>query len=206
MHARHAAGLLLVAATAAVPAMAAAQSSDPLHLECAGPFARDASEAGLKTVFGEANVRDEMIDGPEGSTLDATLVFPDDPAKRLVVLWHDEAARTHPAAIIIQEESSWIGPGGIRLGTTLAEAEAANGEPFRILGFGWDYGGSASFPSGTLAAIPGGCTLSLTFSPNEEELGPEYDSVLGDQEFLSDNALIRQLEPAVTQIAVGYPI
>ncbi len=196
----------LAIAIALSPAGALAQSSDPLHLECAGPFARDASEASVAGVFGAGNVRDEMIDGPEGSTLDATLVFPDDPARRLVVLWHDEAARARPAAIIIQDESKWIGPGGISLGSTLAETEAANGEPFSILGFGWDYGGSASFPSGALASIPGGCTLSLTFQTGDQPLGPEFDAIMGDQEFRTDNPLIQKATPTVSQIAVGYPM
>ena len=37
-----------------------------------------------------------------------------------------------PAAIIIREDSEWIGPGGVRLGSALAEVEViarATGEP-----------------------------------------------------------------------------
>lgn len=198
--------LSLAIAVVLLPAAALAQASDPLHLECAGPFARDASEATLKGIFGAGNVRDEMIDGPEGSTLDATLVFADDPARRLVVLWSDETGRARPAAIIIQDKSEWIGPGGISLGTTLAETEAANGGPFTILGFGWDYGGSASFKSGTLATIPGGCTLSLTFNISEAATGAEFDAIMGEQELGSDDPLIRKAAPFVNQIAVGYPM
>ena len=51
--------------------------------------------------------------------LNATLVFPNDPARRLVVLWQDEARRARPAAIIVRDDSSWIGPGGVRLGSEL---------------------------------------------------------------------------------------
>ena len=187
-----------------VPALA--QSSEPLHLECAGPFGSDSSEAFLAEVFGSENVVADMIDGPEGTTLDATLVFPDDPAKRLVVLWQDEAARTRPAAIIVRDDSSWIGPGGIQLGSGLAEVEAINGGPFTVLGFGWDYGGAASFPSGTLSTIPGGCMMSLSFDLDWTlEYGPEFDAIMGDQQLKSDNAILLGAHPTVSEIAVGYP-
>ena len=192
--------LILIAAP-----MAAALAEEPLHLECAGPFGRDATLASLAGVFGAGSVTDQTIDGPEGTTLDATLVFPTDPARRLVVLWHDEAARARPAAIIIQDESTWIGPGGVSLGSTLAEVETINGAPFTILGFGWDYGGSAGFRQGALSEVAGGCTLSLTFDTGDQPLGPEFDAIMGDGEFRSDNPLMQKAAPFVTPIAVGYP-
>jgi len=188
----------------AVPAMA--QSSDPLHLECAGPFGPDSSEAFLVELFGSDNVASETIAGHEGTTLDATLVFPSDPARRLVVLWQDEERRARPAAIIIREESEWIGPGGVRLGSALAEVEAVNGAPFDVLGFGWDYGGAAGFPNGTLADIPGGCIMSLSFDLDwSKEFGPEFDAIMGDQQLGSDDPLLRAAAPMVSEIAVGYP-
>jgi len=198
---RHAFVAILLAVSAG-----GAAAEEARHLECAGPFARGATVGTLASVFGAANVVNRTIDGPEGSTLDATLVFPEDPARRLVVLWQDEVARTRPAAILIQDQSEWVGPGGIRLGTTLFEVEAANGAPFTILGFGWDYGGSAGFEEGKLADLPGGCTLSLTFQIDETVEGPEFDAIMGDEQFRSDNPLIRKAAPTVSQIAVGYPM
>ena len=186
-----------------LPAMA---QSDPLHLECAGPFGLDSSEAFLTELFGAENVVAETIDGPEGTTLDATLVFPQDPMRRLVVLWQDEERRARPAAIIVRDDSGWIGPGGIRLGSSLAEVEAVNQAPFHVLGFGWDYGGAASFPSGTLSEIPGGCMMSLSFDLDWTlEYGPEFDAIMGDQQLGSDDALLRAAAPTVSEIAVGYP-
>lgn len=188
----------------AVPAMA--QSSDPLHLECAGPFGPGSSQAFLEELFGGDNVVSETIDGPEGTTLDATLVFPGDPQRRLVILWQDEAQRARPAAIIIREDSDWIGPGGVRLGSALAEVEALNGASFNVLGFGWDYGGAAGFPSGALADIPGGCIMSLSFDLDwSKEFGPEFDAIMGDQQLGSDNPLLQAAAPTVSEIAVGYP-
>jgi hypothetical protein len=184
----------------------AAQSGGPLHLECAGPFGAGADEAALARVFGAGNISAEVIDGPEGTVLDATLVYPADPDRRLIVLWHDEFARARPAAIIIRDESQWIGPGGVRRGATIDEVEAINGAPFVILGFGWDYGGAASFPSGVLSELPGGCSLSLSFTLDwEREYGPEFDAIMGDQAVSSDNPVMRRAAPTVSEIAVGYP-
>ncbi len=194
-------GALALAISAALAAAAGAQSSVPLHLECAGPFGPDGSEADLRQVFGDQNVLAETIDGPEGSVLDATLVFPDDPTRRLVVLWQEESGRSKPAAIIIRDDSEWIGPGGLRLGETLAEVEAVNGAPFNVLGFGWDYGGAASFPSGVFAEIPGACVLSLSFDLDwSRDYGPEFDPIMGDQELRSDDPQLRAAAPII-----GYP-
>jgi hypothetical protein len=182
----------------------AAQSD--FHLECAGPFGPDSSEAYLKQVFGDAHVRAETIDGPEGTILDATLVFPDNPDQRLIVLWQDEAQRARPAAIIVREDSKWIGPGGVHLGAALSDVQAINDAPFTVLGFGWDYGGAASFPAGTLSEIPGGCVLSLSFDLDWTlTFGPEFDVIMGDQQLSSEDALLRAARPTVSEIAVGYP-
>ena len=198
-------GAVAVAMIAASALPVAAQTDAP-HLECAGPFGMESSEAGLREGFGDTNVAAETIDGPEGSTLDATLVFPDDPTRRLVVLWQDEAQRTKPAAIIIRDDSEWVGPGGLRLGDALDEGAAINGAPFNVLGFGWDYGGAASFPAGSLAGIPGGCVMSLSFDLDwTREYGPEFDSIMGDQQLRSDDAQLRAATPKVAEIIVGYP-
>jgi hypothetical protein len=197
---------LAFAFTALFGGAAAAQSSDPLHLECAGPFGPEGSETGLEQVFGAANVAAETIDGPEGSTLDATLLFPDDPTRRLIVLWQDETARSRPAAIIVRDDSEWIGPGGLRLGDSIEDVETVNGAPFDVLGFGWDYGGAASFPAGTLADIPGACVLSLSFDLDwNRDYGPEFDPIMGDQQLQSDNPQLRAAAPTVSEIIVGYP-
>jgi hypothetical protein len=173
------------------------------ELECAGPFARDASEETLVEAFGGDKVVAEEIDGPEGSTLDATLVYPNDPARHLVVLWWDEEARARPASIIIEKESAWTAPGGIRLGTTLAEVEKINGARFTLSGFGWDYGGSAGFEHGALAELPGGCILNLAFDQDPLVMD---ESILGDEQFSSDNRAMRAAKPTVGRIIVGYAV
>jgi hypothetical protein len=56
-------------------------------LACESAFAKGSDEKAMAATFGAANVRSQAVDGPEGSTLQATLVYPDNPRKRLKVLW-----------------------------------------------------------------------------------------------------------------------
>lgn len=200
------AALAALPVVAMLPLLSLAQTSEPMHLECAGPFGPDSSEAFLAQIFGADNVVTETIDGPEGTTLDSTLLFPNNPARRLIVLWQDEIGRVRPAAIIVRDDAMWVGPGGVHLGSGLDEVEAINGGPFRVLGFGWDYGGAASFPSGRLSEIPGGCVMSLSFDIDWTlSYGPEFDVIMGDQELSSDDEMLRAASPRVSEIAVGYP-
>jgi hypothetical protein len=186
---------LLVMIGGAPPAIAADV------IECAGPFARDASEASLVEAFGRDRVVADTIDGPEGSTFEATILFPDNLNRRLAVLWHDEAGRARPAAILVRDESRWAAPGGITLGMSLAEVEAANGEPFNLSGFGWDYGGSAGFQSGKLASLPGGCVIGLTFDVGDRG----SDAISGDMQLSSSDPEVQVAKPTVREISIGYP-
>ena len=68
--------------SAAAPVTAAATNV----LDCEGPFGPDASKASLSEFFGAANVVDMNVDGPEGTTNSATVLFPNDPARRVEVL------------------------------------------------------------------------------------------------------------------------
>ena len=198
-----------IAAAASVVALlasgpASANLLDGMQLICDGPFARDANKASLVKEFGKKYVRDETFDGPEGSTFQATVVHPDDPAERLVVIWWDEAEKANPSTIIIEKDSTWKAPGGVRLGATVEDITDLNGAPFEISGFGWDYGGSAGFTEGRLAEAPN-CSIGLTFDLGEQALGPEFDAIMGDRQISSEDPLIRQAAPTVTRISLGYP-
>jgi hypothetical protein len=177
----------------------------PRTIACDGPFARDATEADVKAAFGAENTVYTEIDGPEGSTWNATVVFPDDPAKRIDILWNDEAARKGPRASFVMP-SAWVGPLGIANGLTLADVEAINGAPFDIAGFGWDYGGSASFPDGALAAVEGDCFIGANFDLKEYPEDGRFDDLMGDRQMKSDVPLMRKANPVLVEWWIGYPV
>ena len=186
---------------------AAAQPLAPIA--CTGPFARDADESALIRAFGKENVRRARIDIGEGEKLPGAIIFPGDSKRRIELIWQDGAKRRRPATIYIREGSnqSVEGPDGTRiaLGTTLAAVERANGGPFTILGFGWDYAGTATdWRGGKLAKAGGGCRLLLRFHDTPGANGAALDRVSGDSEFASSDADIRAVKPVVGEILLSW--
>ncbi len=114
------------------------------------------------------------------------MIFPRDKARRIEVLWIDEKRRRNPSEIRTGVDSTWRTAHGIRRGMTLGEIEALNGRPFRLYGFGFDYGGTTlDWNGGALATQAGGCTLTLRFTMRE---GADNAAVYGgEQSFMSDD-------------------
>ena len=179
------------------------------QLDCAGLFGHDASHAALVKAFGEENVIYKSIDRPQGSTGKATILFGNDPTRKLIVEWRDEAARSRPIYIGVNNPSRWIGPLGIRIGTGIEEAEKLNGKIFRLNGFGWDLGGNAQFGKndGKFGDLPGGCQFGFTFEPTAEglPLGGKYRQLNGNHDLFSDMKLLREIKPVIVEMLLIYP-
>jgi hypothetical protein len=191
---------------AATPHQPRPKPAERTHsVTCAGPFARTANHAQLEAAFGAKNVVFTQVDAPGGTKLNASVVFPDDPKRRLEVLWHDEAARARPSAIVITGASRWLGPRGVRLGLAMAEIEKRNGKPFRLSGFGGDYGGSvADWDGGKLDQLGGACRMGMRFVADAKAAPEALAKVGGDQPFSSNDAEMRTVKPRVSEIIVGY--
>jgi hypothetical protein len=189
--------------------LAPAARAQPASVGCTGVFAADSSHANLVEAFGKANVIYKRIDRPQGSTGFATILFEQDPERRLLVEWRDKASRSRPIYIGISGRSRWVAPLGIRLGTPLAEVEQLNGKPFRLNGFGWDLGGNAAFDKldGKLGELPGGCQFGFAFEPTAEglPLGGRYRALNGNLDLRSDLPLLREVKPAVVEILLIFP-
>lgn len=174
------------------------------QLACEGVFGVDSSEARFIETFGKDNVVTGEVPGPEGTTMIATTVYPDDPKRTFQAVWWDEQALKDLSYVSVPAGD--IAPGGVELGMGIEEVEALNGGPFTISGFWWDYGGSASFQSGKLAELPDDCRLLVTFEPTVElPAAVDLDPISGDREVSSDLQLLRQAEPKVVEILFGYP-
>lgn len=189
--------LLLPVVLLATPALSA-------ELECEGVFAADSSAQRIEETYGKENVVTGESPGPEGSTIIATTVFPDDQDKTMVFGWWDEENHRDLSYVSIPDGDSVA---GLHAGMTVKEVEALNGEPFTMTGFWWDYGGYASFQSGNLASIPGGCILSANFLPDENALPGDADveAVSGDREVPSSEPLLEKLNVRVDAVTIGYP-
>lgn len=194
-----------------IPLVAQAQdaqdaSPQPDMLACSGPFARETTHAKLVAAFGAQNVTFEQVDSPEGTKETATVLFANEPTRRVQIHWHDMRARARPATILVSAPSQWVGPYGITLGLTATQVEKLNGKAFNINGFGWDGGGYAGTFDGKLASVPGGCRLSLRFEPTIANPLPSarYAAIIGDKKILSSNALMRRAKPMLSEWSVGY--
>lgn len=183
--------------------------------ERVGPITAKTSEAMLETLFGPDNVERVDVSLGEGFTEPGAAVYPTDATRRIEVVWQDNT-RTAPREIRLTGGSSqWRTAKGISLGSTLKELERLNGFPFRVAGFGFDYGGTITgCGRGRLAML--GCAgqdatqtgsksrlLVLRLSPaNNARARAEYRQVLGDRDFSSGHPAMQALNPSVYQMIV----
>jgi hypothetical protein len=174
------------------------------QMVCDGPFAANSSEAALVEAFGRDNVVTGEVDGPEGTTMLATTVFPNDPERRIEVGWWDEDNLSQLAYFTVPPGSS--SPQGVAVGMSVAEVEALNGAPFEMMGFWWDYGGYANFIGGTLGTPEEGCIVSVRFAPQAEApQGTDLEAVSGDVPVASTEPLLETLDVRVESLSVSYP-
>ena len=194
-----------VAASASSEARpAAALASAANTLTCDGPITPTTTEAQLRERFGAANVTTGTIDAAEGQSLPAMLVHAEDPARRLEIVWSVNAPRRILSVAPGPEASAWTGPSGLRLGSTLADVERANGRPFQLGGFGWDYGGYVlDWKDGAFATADAPCRLGIRMSPGDDATG---DGAQGEGAFASDSPAVRSQKPTVSEWSIDFNV
>ena len=130
-------------------------------------------------------MRDALIPIGEGKTERGTVIFSEDPERRLFVQWKYQ--KVSPKAVII-EGTRWRTTKGIGIGSRLSEVLRANQAPISFAGFGWDYAGYVMSWRG--GALEKDHTLrddiSLFLSPQQPYLPGDFEALQGDREFSSD--------------------
>jgi hypothetical protein len=185
-------------APARAPSHAPARKPNPRSaanvIACGGVFAKDSGHLKLALKYDSRNIAFGQVDGSDGSKLNASILFPNDPKRRLEVIWTNEAARNGISVIAINGKSQWIAPKGLKLGLPIAALEKLNRRPFKLTGFGKDGSASvAGWEDGALSSLPGGCKVEKV-----------RNAVSGDKEFLSNDAGVRAVKPIVREILIGY--
>ena len=176
----------------------------PRSVACSGVFAKDSSHLNLAQSFEAKNIEFGAVPGPEGTSLNASILYGGDPKRRLEVLWQNEAARSDVSLIVITGQSQWSAPKGLRLGLALAALEKLNGKPFRLSGFDQPDGGSVlDWQGGALAVLPGGCKVGLRLAPDPKAPQGALAAAAG-KEFLSTDAAMRAAKPVIAEIVLGY--
>jgi hypothetical protein len=197
------------AVTQSVPSEAAPKAAKPPEparvVACTGSFAKDSGHVKLAQSFGAQNVTFADVDGDDGSTLKASVLFPKDPKRRLEVLWDDDVTRTGTRMIVIDGQSTWTAPRGLHLGLPLAALEKLNGKPFKLVGFGKDGMAPVSdWNDGSFNTLLDDCKLGLRLKADPKAAADARAAVSGEKEFMSTDAAIRAVKPTVGEILLAY--
>ncbi len=196
--------LVLATATSAQAQQQTPSTSPPLTLACSGPFAKDSSHAKLQQAFGSQFVAIQKVDGAEGETFEASVLYRSEPSRRLEVTWTDDKKRSGLSSASAKKPSTWTGPEGIRIGMTLDDVAKLNGQPFKLNGFEWDYGGYVVDLKGKLASLPGGCGLMLRFSPGMALDAKKHAGLIGEKKLSSSDAKLLAVKPVLVSWSIGY--
>ena len=185
---------------------ACAQSAPPREgvLSCAAPVAPDDTERSLKQRYGkDAVVQD--LPGAEGETYKGIVLFPKARDRRIEVAFTDDkAGRASGLTLRDAGKASLWNVAGVTIGSSLADVQKANGKPFLVSGFEWDYGGFVTDWKGGALARPldGGCRLTIRFGGKTG--APR--ALSGDGvKAASDNGALVKWAPVVTEIGVNFP-
>lgn len=178
----------------------------PTVVSCSGFFGPNSNHQELENAFKAENVTfGEIEGGPEGTKLAGSVIFPNDPKRRLEVFWRDEDQRMFVRLIAINGRSAWSGPKGLRLGLNLAAVEKINGKPFALSAI--DQDGSITvtdWQDGALASLTGDCTVGMRFTI-DPKASERARSAASAEEFSSTDKELRAVTPATSEILLGYP-
>jgi hypothetical protein len=171
---------------------------------CSGPFSKDSSNLKLAMVFDSRNVTFEDVD-VGGTKVGASILFPKDPKRRLEIWWQNPGSRSGIYLVLINGQSAWSAPGGLKLGLTLAELEKLNRKPFKLKGFDKDNTATVSdWDGGALSKIPGDCKSGVSLKPDSKASADAVKALAADQEYSSSDPQFRDLKPKVSEILIGY--
>lgn len=198
--------MIAAAALLLLASCAFAQSAPPREgpISCAAPVAPDDTERSLKQRYGkDAVVQD--LPGAEGERYKGVVLFPKARDRRIEIAFTDDkAGRASGLTLRDAGRASLWNVAGVTIGSSLADVQKANGKPFLVSGFEWDYGGFVTDWKGGVLSRPlqGGCTVTIRFGGKTG--APR--SLSGDGvKAASDNAALVKWAPMVTEIGVNFP-
>jgi hypothetical protein len=182
----------------------AQQRAPTTVVACSGAFAKDSSHLKLAMFFDSKNITFGDVEA-SGIKIPASVLFPNDPKRRLEVWWSNITARKDIHLIVIGGQSTWTAPGGLRLGQTLEQVEKLNHKPFKLKGFDEDGIASGSdWDGGALATVAGGCKLGVNLRADAKASAEKISALSADKEYSSSDPAIRATKPTITEILIGY--
>jgi hypothetical protein len=114
----------------------------------------NSTKAGIIAAYGAENVKEDSVYVGEGFSLPGLHVFPGTKNEMQIAFDAEISGDKATYAEVSGEGSDWKTASGLKVGSTLQEAVAANGKDFIFSGFGWDYGGTVtSWEGGNLEGL-----------------------------------------------------
>jgi hypothetical protein len=197
------AALVLVAAP--LSAQQRAQPTGAHVVACSGAFAKDSSHLKLAMFFDSKNITFTDVEYSDGSKVPASVLFPNDPKRRLEVWWSNITAHKDIHLIVIGGQSTWTAPGGLRLSQSLEQVEKLNHKPFKLKGFDKDgIATGSNWDGGAIATVAGGCRPGINLRADAKASAEEIGALSADQEYSSSDPAIRAAKPTVSEILIGY--
>ncbi|WP_020536714.1 hypothetical protein [Lewinella cohaerens] len=166
-----------------------------------GDFNDELAKADLMRLLGKNRIAPRAFYLGEGETAPGLVLYPDSPEEVEVLLDEDG----YPIMYRIQEEGSeWATKGGLKIGSSLADLEKINGQPFKLTGFDWDYGGTVTnWNGGTFADKD--FMVVLGYDVDAAQFTEEdMEQLLGDQEIISTLPALRRYPFKVVTITQRY--
>jgi hypothetical protein len=168
---------------------------------------QDDTRESLAARFGAENIAEEDLPWVD-STETALVLFPNEPATRAELFWLDKTSGGPVYVRVGGENSQWIGAGGLFVGASLADVEAANGGPFEMMGFeNHNSGEVVDWLGGAFAAKPGDtCEFAMALGLPADAASEVIAPVSGDpgKTYRSDSPEIRAANPSVDVLAVQF--
>jgi hypothetical protein len=174
-------------------------------IACSGVFGKDSSHLRLAMTFETKNISFSEVDANGGAKVPASVLYPNDPKRRLEVWWSNPAERSGTYLIDIDGKSTWTAPGGMKLGLTLAQLEKLNKKPFKLKGF--DKNGIATvsdWDGGALASLPGSCKSGVNLTADPKASPDAISALTADKDYNSTDPAMRAVKPTVSEILIGY--
>jgi hypothetical protein len=197
-------GALAVAGVVSGPRAAA--QGERLELSC-GAISRQTTPAALKATYGADNVKDVV--SADGQAV--ALLFPDNPEKRIEVVWTDAGRETLASFMTWDRKSAWKTPQGLKMGQAIADVADLNGRPFVLRGFSQpDAGAVTSWMSGKLAELDSGaCHVAVRLTPPTDITFSTLDWRLAEivqdaVEVSSDDRRIKPYKAAVSGLGLEW--
>lgn len=178
-------------------------------MECGpgGTITAETTREALAATYGAENIAEEEVPWVD-SVETAVVVFPNEPATRVELFWLDKTSGGPRYVSAGGPESQWIGPGGLFVGASLADVEAANGGPFEMMGFqNHNAGEVTDWLGGALAAKPGDtCEFAMVLGLSPDAAAEVVTPVSGDPEkvYRSDSPEMRAANPSVDTLALQF--